>query len=106
MLYDKKWDKEVKVVDEVGKMILKAADWLEEHGWCQGWMDDDRGRSCAMGAVWNVTKDMKIYVVAARRIGRAASIDYGSPSSVVRWNDKPGRTAEEVMAIMRHAASQ
>ena len=98
MLYDKKWDKEVKVVDEVGQALLKAADFIEEYGWCQGRVEESDGRVCMLGAISYVTDGH--WNSPYKKI---ASL-LGVPGSV--WNDRPERTAEEVTAFLRHAAYQ
>lgn len=117
MLYDKKWDKEVKVVDEVGRVLLEAADYIDKHWWAQ-WFRTLDGRVCAMGAIASVegctgysassAGNLPNYDNAANRILMALGrpLSAVAPNVVGYWNDERGRTAEEVTALLRYAAYQ
>ncbi len=104
MLYDKKWDKEVKVVDEVGQAMLNAADYIDKHGHCKHTPKNSQGEVCLMGAllhssnlefeIWRQT----IGLPACLRLKKILGME---PAN---WNDMPERTAEEVTAMLRHAA--
>ncbi len=95
MLYDKKWNQEAKV-DEVGERLLKAADYIEKHGWCQHILMDSKGRVCILGALGKVcVGDM------TKENNRLR--EFVGPC-VASWNNKPGRTVEEVTALLRNAA--
>jgi len=45
MLYDFRKD-----LDEDSKTFLKARDYIQEHGWCQGDFENDKGEVCMSGA--------------------------------------------------------
>ncbi len=104
MLYDKKWDKEIKVVDEVGQCLLRAADYMEKHGHCKGVSRDKSGRVCLMGSLlhsaglefWMWRK--AVGLPACRRLKKILGME------LAKWNDMPERTAEEVTAMLRYAA--
>jgi hypothetical protein len=54
MLYDKRWEQpaETKRKRKTWRdILLKAADIIEEGGWCQHSYHVDDGRHCAMGAM-------------------------------------------------------
>ena len=98
MLYDKRWE-----LDEVGKVLDAAADYIEGYGWCQYKLEDGRGRACLMGALLRVWSDETIehrYAV----LDRLAGLLGRSVNSIALWNDAPGRTKEEVIAALRGAA--
>lgn len=105
MLYDTKWDKEVKVVDEVGQILLKMADYIEKHGWCQGRLENPCGAVCARGALFKVTTN-PVYQNVEARLSKCVGGERDPVNNVVNWNNAPERTKEEVVAMMRHAAYQ
>jgi hypothetical protein len=106
MLYDKKWDKEVKV-DKVGQVLLKAADYIEKHGWCQKEAFSPDGRACMLGGIYaacggefreaGLIDTPPNYDKAVERIVKFAP-ELGG------WNDQPHRTKNEVVAVLRKAA--
>ena len=77
-----------------------AADYIEEHGWCQTVLRDGE-RVCVIGAIRAVHKGRSleprdpVYGLLRERIG---------PDNIVAWNDDPGRTVEDVLAALRGAA--
>lgn len=106
MLYDKKWDKEVKIVDEIGQKLLEAADYIERNGWCQHAAFHE-GRACMLGGIYAACGGEDRgegfdtcpfnYDKAVSRIAKFA------PGLGV-WNDHPHRTKDEVVAVLRKAA--
>ena len=106
MHYDKRWDEKLPTAPaEPWREILnRAADILEQDGWCQGTLHRDTA-SCAVGAM----------VLAARRslngpfqlathqlerhLGRS-----GHVISIPDWNNAPERTQAEVIATLRACA--
>lgn len=83
----------------VAKTLLKAADYIEKHGWCQGKWRNDAGEVCAYGAISSVERCGLVRSGAAWRLGRFLNV-----VSVAGWNDQPDRTKEEVIAALRAAA--
>lgn len=88
---------------QVAADLRAAADVLERDGWRQGELVDSYGCRCVLGAMdaaaplrredaveqmWNALAD----VVGTR--------------AIVKWNDAPGRTADEVIAALRTAADR
>lgn len=75
-----------------------VADPLEERGWCQGVTRDFQGRFClggAIGWVLDVTTGQRWKLARQEVQLRIGTL------SVASWNDTPGRTVEEVLAVLR-----
>ena len=91
------------VLDDASRLLLRAAALIEERGWCQGAYFSGE-RLCAMGA---------LHMASGGRIGDAFTA-VGSvaierlwkklPTVIPDWNDRPGRTKEEVVAKLRAVA--
>jgi hypothetical protein len=75
------------------KGLLAAADYIEQHGWCQH-IGKINGHVCASVALNMVGCPNMSWLALTHLVGR----------SIPRWNDAPGRTKEEVVAAMRKAA--
>lgn len=89
----------------VSEVLDRAADVLEEDGWCQYSMHDELGRYCALGAIKAVTPDPDAF--AERGYATRALRDYLSPTrpfQISKWNDNPDRTKEEVIDALQQAA--
>jgi hypothetical protein len=99
MLYDKRWDKKL---DQPVKhpVLLDAIKLIEKHGWVQGKRGHANIGYCAVGAVVNSTMD---YWASGKAI---TAMEKQVPYGVASWNDAPGRTKEEVIAMMRKAAME
>jgi len=118
MLYDVKWDKTVEVKLEPWRDILnKAADYIEEYGWCQRAMYAHVGDTrtpppaCMLGAIY-VGGDhaffdpylaMKPCTPAVGDAIRAVQ-KFLNRSHLSAWNDSPKRTKDEVIGLLRLAA--
>lgn len=104
MLYDPSKD-----LNEADRLILKAADYMDEHGHVQGTLWDDDGRVCAQGAVLRVGKmegypQNNIFVCKAlSKLNKQVRLKYGR-AGIVTWNNEPGRTKEEVVDFFRQIA--
>lgn len=88
-------------------VLHRAADLLEEFGWCQGQMYDG-GRFCFAGAVHQAWRDYGL-PPKVDALGLDAD-DWVSVLGIswghfVGWNDTPGRTKAEVVARLRDAAN-
>lgn len=94
---------EPNTLDEASKLLLKAADRLENGGWKQHCYGDLHGTGpvCMEGAL--LSEDMASFThhfaEAARRIQKAIGSVH-----VPAWNDHPLRTQAEVVAKLRAAA--
>lgn len=81
------------------KTLLKAAEIVRERGLRQGAYGFDGGPVCAVGAMF--AADTTGASVLAARDALSKHLGVQHP---MFWNDKPGRTAEEVAAVMETVA--
>lgn len=102
MLYDKRSENEgeapVKSLEPWQQTLLEAAEYLRDHGWCQDiWRSED-GRVCLFGSVYTVSDCLMNdgYKVATQKLARRGAS--------FAWNDVPGRTKEEVIAMLEDTA--
>lgn len=97
--------------------LFRAAEILEDRGWCQGLLTNDRGEHCAVGALCvALEQQMRCNYGDLVRSGPlnifAAYLPPGSDDretgvvKITRWNDNPERTAQEVITALRRAAHQ
>ena len=82
------------------EVLLGAAEYLRKYGWIQWETGNHGGPRCALGALESVDID-SVYDDAEYRLLRTVGA-----SSVVKWNDAPGRTVEEVIAAFEKAAAE
>src|SRR6266853_4902504 len=102
MLQVPSWDKKVEVeLDEVSQHILRAGDYIDQHGWCQSMLDAPDGSVCLMGALY--ASHPKIYR-AGISVHKMVRINSGSAFKAIdgaymrirnhlvdepaRWNDR------------------
>lgn len=83
---------------QVVRDLRAGRERLVTHGWCQHQTRDGE-RRCALGAVLTVTMDKRCKK-ASITLERALREKLSRPFvSVASWNDEPGRTVEEVLAL-------
>ena len=91
----------------VSDYLNKAADIIEEKGWIQGDFETEDG-VCVNRAITLVTwsdRGRPMDIELSDQVRRALREYLSSaPLSLYKWNDKPGRTKEEVLAALRGAA--
>ncbi len=115
MLYDnKRWEVKAPVVrseEPWRKLLLDAADVIEQRGWCQCRLGTQDGAVCAGGAVLSAgncweghLSSNPIAAEAARRLRAHIGPGY-TCGNIASWNDEPGRTKEEVLATLRAVAN-
>lgn len=73
--------------------LKTARETLVRDGWCQGEFNHPDGRHCLLGAFPKDERDDIINVLGTV-IGSYR---------VVRWNDTPGRTFEQVLTVLDEA---
>ena len=83
MLYNKDWDQKLNY-KRANKVLLDAADYIHNHGWCQGNLRDEQGHVCVMGAITAVTMRSHDDGTLAADLFRK----FCGTSSVGYWNDK------------------
>lgn len=106
-------------IDEVGHVLLEAADYMETHGHCKHtWRDLKTGNVCALGAIgmstWsNLTttsqreaiKRLSENIPWVKGTYTHASERNPTPTcKIADWNNAPERTSEEVLAKFREVA--
>jgi len=81
---------------------------VDTHEWAlQGAMHDDDGRHCIIGALDVVVHDNASgqFCDAIDAIEKSVGVAMtGKFRSIAQWNDKPERTAAEVIAALQSAA--
>jgi len=106
MLNDPSWDKKI-VVDEVGQLMLKTADYFETFEWCQEVLVSD-GAVCLLGGLIKVgngdfkndslANQPEIVQIAYKRINEYLN------EEPVDWNDDQERQKSEVISMLRKVA--
>jgi hypothetical protein len=94
MLYDQKWE-----LDEIGKALHRAADLIEDRGWCQGISINYKGNICAETAISIAVRSDSELILMRGRVCKHLGIQI-----VARWNDLPETTQEMVVTALRAAA--
>lgn len=103
------------ILDEVGECLLRAADYIEKHGWCKNTLIDQEGRACLFGAVYiganNKFKlgqraaiaENRLYLCACDRVYNELD-KIGAKGKGSEWNDRPSTTKEDVIGVLKRAA--
>lgn len=91
--------------NEEKEILVKALEVLEQDGWCQRTSHNVLGQRCSLGAIERGARSLGIkeYVRirrAADRLYRAIGENRGGVAS---WNDKEGRTYEDVVLAFKKA---
>lgn len=81
---------------------------LRVHGWCQGWSFEPwTNHMCILGAITTVAKPGELAELFAATC-RAIGYEKGESSAdlIVGWNDTPGRTFDEVLAVLESPVAE
>src|SRR6516164_3781777 len=91
----------------VSQLLWDAADLLERDGWCQREFEDAQGRYCLVGAI-NRALPLEVRQDLAEDLLEAAEMHMSKfvGADPMRWNDRPGRTKEEVISALRRASEE
>lgn len=85
-------------------VLRRAADLLEEFGWCQGdYGSKEAGAFCAVGACRQASSDLNFRRDEYGLMWPESALEL---DNVPPWNDDPARTKEEVIARLREAAER
>jgi hypothetical protein len=105
VLYDpKRWDAKVAPVKESPVVeSLKRARALVERGWCQNSSEDDKHNVCPSYAVQIATADRVEVYSRGVNLARLAMVKAIGWANIPAWNDHPGRTKAEVLAMFDRA---
>jgi hypothetical protein len=85
-------------MSSTGDFLRTAAMVIEKHGWVQGKFGSELCGFCILGAMLH-TCDVTNITRAQMFLDTITGL-YG----VAHWNDQPGRTKEEVLALLTQAA--
>lgn len=115
MLQKPDWD-----LNEVGKTLWAAANYMEEHGHVKGVLRDEQGRVCLLGAINMVVfgkesmhsraayddPNITVRCKASRAVKDLLRDKLGTEYiyGEVYWNNQPERTKDEVVQVLRDAA--
>jgi len=110
MLYDKRWEQPAETKRKTWRdILLRAADIIEQGGWCQQEYYTNKGSHCAIGALSkaNGYRYTVAYGIAVGKLEREIH-DNGYFVDVTIWNDLlPWDTgAQTVIETMRKVAAQ
>lgn len=94
---------------EPAEVLRRAADVLRERGWVQGTYVDGGGACCVRGAVNVVLYGAPVSIECCDEEVQAMSAlaaVAGIPKhgSISLWNDRQGRTLDEVLTALERAA--
>lgn len=87
------------------EILEGAIEVLDEHGWQQGDYGDEENGFCVLGAMarsYVGANYVPMYGEPLRYL--VGALDVVQPWQVADWNDKPGRTKEEVIEALTLAA--
>jgi hypothetical protein len=90
--------------DLAGRLLLAAADYIEEHGWTQDVFQDSDGAVCLHGAINRVALSPALKQPAIDRLERYLSVGCKQRRDSMTWNDDGRRTKAQVLAALRGAA--
>lgn len=97
----------MKKLQSTAAVLLGAAEYLRDRGWCQGTMADINGRVCLLGALAqsSIGVDRSVREDAEFTVACQLGFDSATPFwKITRWNDERGRTRDEVIAVLERAA--
>ena len=92
----------------VQKLLLDAADYIEKHGWDQGQYFGEERRACMVGAMIAAADPKRTLRVESVERKIRPAINYMLDrlgESPIDWNDRDGRTKQEVMQALRDGAA-
>lgn len=95
------------------EILREAAEYIGEHGWIQGQLSNPDGKVCAIGAINRAAKSDAVADTydAIEALWNYLELPSGEQLGsglhpVARWNDAPGRSAEDVILAMKCAAKE
>jgi hypothetical protein len=94
-------------LDKETRRVLSVAKGLVANGWIQGELYDDHGNYCVMGALYEAEATDRGFADALVSLCGAAAVDCVNSGvgkhPIADWNDAPGRTQAEVVALFDRA---
>ena len=86
----------------VSEVLYAAADYIETHGWVRLRQHGPNGERCAWGAIVTSAPRQRGLQHQAERAASAVV----PPRDLIYYNDQRGRTAEQVVRMLRRAAKR
>jgi hypothetical protein len=104
MLYDPKWEvsTETKPLEPWQQLLLRAAEVIERDGWIQGHAFQHDG-VCMVGAIARAGRGQQ-WPAGTQYQKMLTALFPSTGGNMVRWNDTPGRTKQQVIDALRKAA--
>ena len=91
---------------KIADVLERAADYIDQHGWCQDEYADDSGRVCAAGAISAITEGSpERFAPLSMRLALSNAVEDLGFTGIADWNDALGRTQAEVTAKIREVAA-
>lgn len=85
-------------LDDAGRLLLRTAAYIEEHGLSCGGQRDDQGRLCTVRSMFEVGASQRAVDRAIRRLRP----HFGEKKHIAHWSDTT--PAGEVIATLRRVA--
>lgn len=96
------------MTNETRKVYSRAIE-LVKHGWCRGTdhkVIDGRDCFCARGALLAALLENGSQKPSCLRLAYQYVQDHYNMDSLTQWNDQPGRTQSEVVALLQSVLDQ
>jgi hypothetical protein len=111
MLHDPRHD-----LPEWKRILLRAHEIIEERGWCQAKLVSSEGHVCLEAAISLAAcgtpyheADWEMSEAAAQAFAemkRRVFFNRGEDHRLWSWNDRPGRTKDEVLKLIRDTVAE
>lgn len=88
-------------MSEVKDALLRTAAILETKGWTQRVYESEEGKYCLIGALEQATGGLQRTPLFDKARGALLNVLH---EGIITFNDEPGRTAEEVISVVREVA--
>ena len=100
---------------EAADVLAESREYLEEHGWCRGAMQDYLGNVCSMGAIcysqhWankSMTPfELNLFKTVCQALMQVIAKETGFRHDIPQWNDSYARDKQEVLDLFMKAEKQ
>ncbi len=92
-------------LEQVADGLDATARYLQAHGWTQGAYLKEDGSACAVGAIYKTLNTFYLVPYQCQSIVSLMTFDMDR-LPIIGWNDRPGRTKEEVISLFHQAATK
>ena len=93
-------------LNEVGRGLMRAANYMREHGHCKFCSSNNDGNVCLNGALFK-TVSFSLHRKCIERLAQVKGIEGGlinKEDGLVEWNNKHETTGEDVISLFEQAA--